>query len=224
MGTSASASDFMTGARRIGSVILTLLVLAACAPGQHVVVPEDGVLHGPPPRANTSINVPASMRDEVRLMPGGIYFFANKRSPLHTVVGQFYPYVIDSVLRARLAKLSDQGILVDYLAWVEPVERANPGRPGNILRSYEHIGGALPPHAARGLACNERAYVAEDRQVPGHSGEPFLMHVLLYTCIDPHDRSPVEVGWSERYPAGKDQLSAGFEDEAHALFESLRFE
>jgi hypothetical protein len=223
----AKASSGRPGARLTSAFGLAALLLAACAPFQQVAVPKDGQLHVSTPQTNASVQIPASMRDRVELMPGGMYHFGEERSPLHTVGGYVFPLVVKAemwpTIQPKLVRISEAESLENYLISVEPFERANPGRPGNILRSYEHVGGARPPHAAEGLVCNERTYVAEDREVPGQGGRPFLMHALIYTCIDPNTHAPVEIGWSERYPVGQDRLSAGFEAEAGILFESLRF-
>jgi hypothetical protein len=204
------------------------LVLVGCVPGQHVDIPADDVLHVATDQAKISVQVPYSVRGQTRRLSEGVYYFGTERSSDHTVVAYVDARVIEPARRGAversIAGKSDREVLDDYLREVEPLERTNPGRLGNVLRSYERVGGTRPAQGQQGVVCGERVFVAEDRQVPGHHGRPFLYHGRYYTCIDPRTHLPVQIGWTERYPIDGDRLSPSFEAEAGAFFDSLRFD
>jgi hypothetical protein len=196
-------------------------------PGRPVSVADDGVLEVATPQTRFSAVVPAALRDEGVLLPDGSYVFVRSASPLHTVSVLVNGTVVDPGrwpdFRSQMAGSTEAVVLADYLTAVEPLERASPGRPTNTLLSFERVGGARPPQAARNLACSERALVALDHEVPGQAGRPFVYHARYYTCVDPHTRAPVELAWSERLPEDPDGTAPGFMAEADAFFDSLRF-
>lgn len=214
--------------RRPGYRVAALcLLLAACMPGERVAVPADGELRLTTPQTSLAVTVPPDVRDSVRYLGNGVYYFGSGEGAKHTVVGSVTREVVDhrrsADFRAATAGQTDAAILDGYLLEMMPMERASPGRPTNRRVSYEMRGDGQPVHLALGLDCNERGLVAEDRDVPGEGGALFFYHAVYYTCIDPRTRFPVELLWSERYRAGTDQLSDSFERDAEQFFSSLRF-
>jgi hypothetical protein len=174
------------------------------------------------------VEVPAPVRGQPHRVHEGEYYFLGERAPDYHLMAFLDIWTVDpsgrTATETSLAAMGDRQVLDSYLASAEPEERSKPGRASNVLRSYEHVGGARPAQAAQGAVCDERALVAEDREVPGQGGRPFLYHARYYTCIHPRSHLPVELGWTERYPADGGELSPAFETEASGYFESLRFE
>jgi hypothetical protein len=211
-----------------GSRVAALcLLLAACMPGERVAVPADGELRLTTAQTSLAVTVPPAVRDSVRYLGNGVYYFGSGEGAEHTIVGSVTGEVVAPArladFRAAAAGQTDAAILDGYLLEMMPMERASPGRPTNRLVTYEMRGDGQPVHLAQGLACNERGLVAEDRDVPGEGGALFHYHAVYYTCIDPRTRFPVELLWSERYRAAADQLSDSFESDATRFFSSLRF-
>jgi hypothetical protein len=126
-------------------------------------------------------------------------------------------------LSATSGLTNDERLRV-YVDDLEMSERAAPGRQGAVLRSWEHVGDAQPPHAASGIACEKHLFVGEDRQVPGAIGQAYIYHQMTYSCIDPRSGFPVELSYSERYQEATATLRPQFTREADDYFSSLRFE
>lgn len=212
----------------ITAAVAGLLLLAACAPGRPVAVPEDGVLRVSTPQTRLAVAIPEAQHDTARLLPDGTYMFGKEMGPTHTLLATVSATVVEPSMwpafQVRNAGATEAEMLEDYLQEMEPLERASPGRPSNTLLSFTKVGGARAQLAAQGIACNERALVALDHDVPGQGGRSFVYYASYYTCIDPTTHAPVELGWSERLPDAPERPQPRFAGERDAFFDSLRFE
>lgn len=124
--------------------------------------------------------------------------------------------------KARADK-TDQEMLELVVEQFERELSKAPGRQGAVLRSIERAGGTRPRAPTEGVHCVEYVWVSEDRLVPGHKGEPFIMHAHDYFCIHPGTRVWVETHFSERYSAERSQLRPTFDEDVAFFFDSLRF-
>ncbi len=212
----------------LGPASLALaLLLAACAAGRSVELPDAGTLRLTTPQTSLAVTVPAAVQGRTRYIGNGVHRFGDPDATPQTTFGSVSaepanPGVLGS-FKARFAGCSDTDLLAAYLAAVAPAEQAAASSPGNRPRAYGPTSGARPEHAALGIACAERRVTTENRTVPGQPRRLYLTHTLAYTCIDPRSRTPVELTWSERYRAGTNRLSATFETHARSFFASLRF-
>lgn len=225
----------MAGARQfrvwVSAAALAAAGLAvACIPGlgpRHDL-PADGTLRIVNAQTRVSVVVPASVRADAWQTGPDQYAFTAKRSGEHTVMAGINAAVVNAGklnrYRVEVSDKSPQEVLDAYLAELEPLERASPGRPENVLRSFDHVGGARGALAAAGVICDERALVAEDRSVPGQSGRLYLYYGRYYTCVDPRTQVPVELIWTERLPADSGDIGSDYEVDSAAFFESMRFE
>ncbi len=163
-----------------------------------------------------SIVLPESARG--RQIPGSPswFIFTRELEDDHTVSG--------SVLFGETlpADKTDE----EYLEWwAGAFERElprGPGRAGAVLRGVERVGGTRTPAPAPGAHCVEYIWISEDRQVPGHRGEPFVMHAHEYVCIHPVARVLVRTHFSERFPTERSQLRDAFAQDVAFFFENLR--
>lgn len=228
-------SDIRHGGWRRLLAKLLLLGLAACAPGDGGVPPGvyrvDGVLHVETPQSSFTVEIPPDMID---VAGGDHHLVQGQRLVFRREVGDWHTYVASVAvqtiapedwreIQAALAAESEAAIIARLADRLESGERASPGRSGNVLLHYRRPGGARLPHAALGLTCAERAFIAEDRQVPGQGDRLFHLYFRDYTCLDPLSRWPVDLTWSERFPADRHRLPATLAADATAFFESLRF-
>ena len=205
------------------------MLVAGCAPGvpvRPISVPPDGRVQVSGELTVIEVDIPPMLRRHAFEPKKGFVVFRNELAPLHTVVAtaEIYRAADQLVAQKAVAGKGDEQVLAMYVEATEPLEREIAGRPGNLLRSYEHVGGTRPRLQSEGVACDERRLVAEDRGVPGQGGKPFLLHNRLYTCIAPQSHLPVTLSWSERYPVGSAELSDGFEQGADTYFDSLTFQ
>ena len=109
--------------------------------------------------------------------------------------------------------------------WMEGFERElpkGPGRQGAVLRSIERIGGTRLQNLDESVPCVEYVWVNEDRLVPGHSGEAFVMHAHEYVCIHPRAHVVVRAHFSERYAVDRGQLRSDFQDDVDFWFDSIQ--
>ncbi len=214
---------------------LLLLGLAACGPGDGGVPPGvfmvNGVLHVETPQSSFTVHIPPDMIDVTggnhRLVPGQQLIFRREAEEWHTYVASVAAQTIAPEdwreIQAALAAESEAVVIARLADRLESGERASPGRSGNVLLHYRRPGGARLPHAALGLTCAERAFIAEDRQVPGQGDRLFHLYFRGYTCLDPLTRWPIDLTWSERFPADRYRLPPTLAADATAFFESLRF-
>lgn len=212
----------------LGPASLALaLLLAACAAGRSVELPDAGTLRLTTPQTSLAVTVPAAVQGRTRYIGNGVHRFGDPDATPQTTFGSVSaepanPGVLGG-LKARLAGGSDADLLAAYLAGVAAAEPVAAERSGSRPRAHARTSGARPEHAVRGIACVERRVTTENRTVPGQPRRLYLTHTLAYTCIDPRSRTPVELTWSERYRAGTNRLPATFETDARAFFASLRF-
>ncbi len=117
---------------------------------------------------------------------------------------------------------TDDEMLEWWTGEFEKLLPKGPGREGAVLRSMERIDGAHAS-APKGTRCVEYVWVSEDRLVPGHRGEPFIMHVHEYVCIHPTARVVVRSQFSERFSTERHELRPTFDEDAAFFFDSIRF-
>jgi hypothetical protein len=212
------------------SSIALALVVASCVgtPTETVPVPADGRVTAESYAGRITATVPAPVRQRAMRTTPGIYYFMAELGPDHTllagVVSELFPSGDASALAQRFAGLDDAARLELVAAQIALEERRSPGRQGAVLRSREQLGQARPPQVAQGAVCEEHALVAEDRQVPGHVGEPFVYRQRTYNCIHPRTHLPVQLHYSERYREASVVLRPAFESEAAFFFDSLQFD
>jgi hypothetical protein len=202
------------------------LLLAACTTGTSVELPDRGTVRLTTQATSLAVDVPPAIDGRIRYAGNGLYRFGDPDATPYAQAGSISaeitnPAILDA-FKARLAGATDAQILDAYLTAIGPLDKASPGRPTNRLRDYA-TGDPRPEHTALGIACAERRLRAEDRNVQGQPRRLYLYNALIYTCIDPKSRLPVELTWSERHRAGTHRLSPTFETDAQTFFASLRF-
>jgi hypothetical protein len=205
--------------------ILLAIAAAACAPVSMEPPPADGVMVVRAKVGSIRAVAPPVARGELRRVSDQFVALRGEPEPGHTVAASIVGGIQNEAgwLRATSGLTNEERLRV-YVDDLEMAERATPGREGAILRTWEHLGDARPPHAAIGIACEEHLFVSEDRQVPGAIGQAYVFHAITYSCIDPRSGFPVELGYSERFPEATATLRPEFTAEAESYFSSLRFE
>jgi hypothetical protein len=211
---------------RVGFLqVLLVMALIGCAPISREAPPADGVMVARAHQGSIRAVAPPVTRGELRRASEHHLSLRGEVTREHTVVAEINGAVRDEAAWLRLAGgLSNEERLRLFVDDVERFERAVPSREGAVLRSWEHLGDAKPPHAALGIACEEHVFVSEDRQVPGAIGRAFVYHQITYSCIDPRSGFPVALTYSERFPEATARLRPEFTAEADAFLSSLRFE
>lgn len=205
----------------------TLLALAvtACASISVEPPPADGVVVVRAKEGSIRAVAPPVARGKLYRPGDQFVMLGGESEPGHTVLATMAGGIQNEAgwLSTTSGLTNDERLRV-YVDDLETSERAAPSRPGAILRSWEHVGDALPPHAASGIACEEHLFVSEDRQVPGEIGQAYIYHQITYSCIDPRSGFPVELSYSERYKEATAALRSEFTAEAESYFSSLVFE
>ena len=212
------------------SPIALAFVVASCVgmPFETVPVPADGRVTAESYAGRITATVPAPARQGAMRVRPGAYLVGAELGPDHTLVAgvlsELFPSDQASAITQHFAGLDDGARLTLVAEQIEVEERMAPSREGAVLRSREQLGQARPAQAAQGAVCEEHALVAEDRQVPGHVGEPFVYHQRTYDCIHPRTHLPVQLHYSERYLEASAALRPTFAAEADAFFDSLQFD
>jgi hypothetical protein len=204
---------------------LLIVAIASCAPIAIEPPPPDGLMVVRAQQGTIRAVAPPAVRGRSHHGNDHQMAVGIELEPGHTVLAAMAGGIGNPAEWVRATSgLSKEERLRLYVDEVEMVERAVPGRRGAILRSWEHLGDALPPHAALGIACEQHQFVSEDRQIPGQIGKAFVYHQRTYSCIDPRSGFPVELAYSERFPEATATLRPEFINEAKSFFSSLRFE
>lgn len=92
-----------------------------------------------------------------------------------------------------------------------------PGRKGAVLRSIERIGGTRSQEPAEGAHCIEYVWISEDRLVPGHKGEPFVLHAHEYVCIHSGTHVLIRSSFSERFSAKRSEVRPTLDEDSLIL-------
>jgi hypothetical protein len=204
---------------------LLIVAIASCAPVAMDPAPPDGLMVVRAQQGTIRAVAPPVARGQSARASDQQLAVGNELEPGHTLLAMMTGAIGNQAQWLRVTSgMSNEERLRVYVDDVEMVERAVPGRQGAVLRSWEHLGAALPPHAALGIACEQHLFVSEDRQVPGAIGQAFVYHQRTYSCIDPRSGFPVELSYSERFPEATVTLRPEFTSDAESFFSSLRFE
>lgn len=198
--------------------IMAIIPMLSCTALLTDPAPSDGRANLTYDDVKISLILPSSARGRKR--PSSwpqLIIFRNEIKDDHTVAA--------SVLIGERASngMTDQ----QYLEWWATQFKLElpkaPGRKGAVLRSVERIEGTRKKAPAEGAHCLEYIWVSEDRQVPGHRGEAFIMHAHEYVCIHPRAHVLVRSHFSERFHVERSELRPTFEQDVDFFFDNLVF-